>query len=379
MARTRSVGDLQKLETDRLAAEYGTNGADRDPFAQAAVDTLAESMVSDSGVDPDDARVAAEGVVDTIQEAQAERLQANLDRLDEIIGRTEPNDDDAPDVIVASASDVVSGFHYGGGAASVELPGMPPRQDDDPAPRPRDTPGSWGEPRNAEYKARTQWPVPQDSAFGGKKNIRAVDIVDMVDELIRTVPYLREVASVVVGLYWQRKGGSAHGKKVLSRVKKADGIVERESGAEILVILSADHLSKMRASELFVEKLVFGCLARIDVAGPSVLPVDFEANFAALDRYGYLGPDERVAGRFLARVRQGEMNDMTVEISGDDDSPIGDDDDDDSTIEDDGSIAEGGPVTTSYADSAGTLIHDDGTPLSADEIAEFEADEAGDA
>jgi len=319
MPRTRSVKQLQDMQR-----ENGASAAD------IAADALASAIVNAT---PDD---QLGGLIE-----RAERAEAALDALD---ARPTASGADPSDTVVVSSSDVTTGFHYGGGAASVELPGMPPRQDDEPAPRPRDTPGSWGEPRNAAYKARTQWPVPQDSAFGGKKNIRAIDLADMVDELIRTVPYLREVASVVVGLYWQRKGGSAHGKKVLSRVKKADGIVERETQAEILIILSADHLSKMRASELFVEKLVFGCLARIDVAGPSVLPVDFEANFAALDRYGYLGPDERIAGRFLSRVRQGEMNDMTVEISDDeDDSPVGGDDDedeDDSVIEDDGAVAE---------------------------------------
>lgn len=169
-----------------------------------------------------------------------------------------------------------------------ELPGMPPQEDD----RERDERhqySSWGEPEDAQRKAKTRYVVPSDSAFGDESVQRAYDLERIVSDLLRAVPLFGGLLALEIHCFWQRRGGSKE-----CHVKIADPIMTSEAEANVIMWLAADNLRKIGATELYVEQLVFDCLYRIDASKPSVQPHEVSLNPATVMRYGWLSADQRL-------------------------------------------------------------------------------------
>lgn len=320
--------------------------------------------------------------------AEAERIWVSLDRKrshtysveqDGTIRdwrRPDPTPDRGPGVGTTVHHVTEDGPRFSGGGipnASMELPGMPERESDDDesdsqARAEHLDPDAWGKVVDPERKSQILWPIKANGAFAEQMLLLATDLDDMVDYLIRTVPALQPLGMVSIRWYWRRKGSRANGQPVLITVKKADETLAHERDCDIVVKLAADHLRKLRASALFVEYLVCSVLARIDPDGPRISPSDVWAWLPVWWRYGLLGPEHRLFGAKFALVEVGDTDDLT---GSPEPGPIWDD-------EDGGAADEGGTASAPGDDGAGTLIHDDGTPLTEDEIDEMEAAELGD-
>lgn len=271
--------------------------------------------------------------------------------------------------------------------AERELPGMPGHPEapnaDAIAPSMLWDPAVWGKVVDPEGKATLLWDIPQNREFTNGQLKRAIDLDEMVDALIRKVRPLSTLAPLTIGWYWKLKGGRSRGKPVLSRVAVADKTLAYERSYDVVVHLSADHLRKMKASALFVERLVFDALARIDPDGPRVQPDDEWARLPGRWRYGWLGPDERLYCDLVAQIDSGHQDDTTVDL----DAPaavtedpvqnVMDMLDEDPTLGDDLAHPENYPDPDPMPVD-GLLIHEDGPPLTADEIQAQEAAELRD-
>lgn len=236
--------------------------------------------------------------------------------------------------------------------AQIELSGMPahPDRTEDTEAIPntvRHDASQWGTAEDADRKARTIWPIKQTAEFGGEMLLEAHDLDGVANYLVKQIPALRGLASVSIGWYWRRQGGRTQGEPRLTRMGKAEEALAHEREFDIVIKFSADHLRKMRASELYIEYLVLGVLVRIDANGPKVLPDDIWARLPGWFRYGYLGPQDRLFGSLVGKINAGHADDLTVSVE------EGDADD-------------------------GVQVHDDNTPLTDTEQAEQQAAEERD-
>ncbi len=263
--------------------------------------------------------------------------------------------------------------------AERELPGMPGHPEA-PAAEPVEPsmlwdPAIWGKVENADEKATLIWKIPQNSDFKrGQFVAFRDDENDLVDYLVRTVRPLRLLADLQIVWKWKAKGGRSDQKPRLISVKTADPDLADERGHDIIVHLSADHLRKMRASSLFMERLVFDALVRMDPAGPKVLRDGEFMKLPGRWRYGWLGPEERLYAGLVSQIAGGHDDDTTVDV----DAVTTTTEDPVQRVVD----ALHGSITAredgSMVDGAGVLIHNDGTPFTAEEIAAQEAAELRD-
>lgn len=233
--------------------------------------------------------------------------------------------------------------------AKIELPGMPESPESAPAPPDpvRHDPSQWGTAEDADRKARTIWPIKQTAEFSEEMLLEAFDLDKVARDLIKAIPCLQSLNEVSIGWYWRRQGGRSHGDPLLYRVGKAEEALAHEREFDVVVKFSADHLRKMKASELFIEYLVLGALVRLDANGPKVLPTSIWTHLPGWFRYGYLGPQDRLFGSLVGRINAGHESDVTVSVE------AGDADD-------------------------GVEVHDDNTPLSDEEKLALRAAEAND-
>jgi hypothetical protein len=189
---------------------------------------------------------------------------------------------------------------------------------------------------------------------------------------------LEHLETMTLGFLWKLKGGKSRGRPVLGRCVKPDPLLKHFSGSTFLIWLAADHVLAARYRDREIEALLFRQLLAAGVAEPdedtgrgggaTLVPPDVEAYAAELRVYGLWEAKLKAAA---VAFRQAPLFDATVPAA-----------DDDSEDEYDSEIGREEAAQDGYVENplsgAGILIHDDGSPLTEQEIAEQEASELRD-
>lgn len=273
---------------------------------------------------------------------------------------------------------------------SAELPGMPP------------TP----EPINGLR-------VPSDSQFvDGWTD--STSLVQRAIELIKRHPdELEHLHGMPMSFLWRQRGGKSRGRPNMGATVKAGGLLKHFAASTFCIWLAADHVRAAGYGDRQIEALLFRQLLAAGVAevdedtgrggGATLVPPEIQAYEAEIRVYGawepahksaartfqqvslFDGPTAQEEGQYLCvrcegertTVRRGLCRDCTNDAASEwlerEYPPADDEPTCDSAQVD---MLEGEPALD--LSGAGILIHDDGTPFTAEEIAAQEAAELRD-
>jgi len=228
---------------------------------------------------------------------------------------------------------------------SSELPGMPEK----PAPK-------------------MVMRVPSDAEFGqdGEEFFISSPLRARALELIDRHPDLFEHLSGMSLTYlWKKAGGKSKGAPILGKTQKPSGLLKLFSESTFVIWLAADHCRARYYGDPEIEQLLFHEMLHTAVGepdeetgrggGPVLVPHQLEIFDAEIEVYGLEGIALKEAAP-LFRQAVYDAPKQRTSVS----SP---------SIE---------RQKTEELPPDGQLIHDDGTPLTADEIAEQEAAELRD-
>ena len=198
--------------------------------------------------------------------------------------------------------------------------------------------------------------IPSDAEFQKRQYIDAPALSNLADVLIERHGFLEQLEECRIDFKWQRTGTNWKGKRSIGKLKRVSGEFVDYCPAQFIVSLAADTARLAGFTDRQVEAALFHQLLHIDrdKKGNWIrVGHDFEGFGTEVRHYGPWTEDLKIGGQAFTAAHQMGLFDQA-----------GTCDDDEDTDEDD--------------DGAGVLIHADGTPMTAEEIAEMEAAELAD-
>lgn len=207
-----------------------------------------------------------------------------------------------------------------------------------------------------------RFPVPPDSKFNGRLYRDAPELADIAEGLISKRGFLSELMNAEIRYCWRRKTGVSKGRVKIGYCKRASDLLGHFSGADFIIWLSATTARDGKFTPRQVEAAIFHQLLHIetDDEGNFISARhDFEGFAQEIRHYGTWAEDLKLAVPAFKAAEQ-------MSLFGLDDEGIEDDDEDE---------------PERWADSergAGVLIHNDGTPMTTEEIEAQEAAELED-
>jgi hypothetical protein len=179
----------------------------------------------------------------------------------------------------------------------------------------------------------------------------------------RHADHLEHLDGMSVVYLWKKSGGKSKGRLVFGKCTKPAGLLKLFSESTFVVWLAADHVIAAGYDDRQIEALLFHEMLHTGVAeadeetgrggGPTLVPHELEVFRAEVEIYGLWAPELRAIAP--AFTQPGLF-----------DAQAG------------GSRSSTTKETAEQETGAGTLIHPDGTPMTAEEVAEQEAAELRD-
>ena len=210
--------------------------------------------------------------------------------------------------------------------------------------------------------------IPSDGQFNGKLYRDAPELANIAERLIGEHGHLRELINCQIRYFWRRKTGVSKGRVKIGYCKRASDLLGHFTGCDFIIWLSATTARDGKFTDRQVEAAIFHQLCHIetDDEGNFISARhDFEGFAAEVRQYGTWTEDLKLGGTAFVAAQQMGLFDVDEGIEDDDDEE-GDDEPSNGFV----------PARAARGDSAGVLIHPDGTPLTDEEIAEQEAAEA---
>lgn len=139
------------------------------------------------------------------------------------------------------------------------------------------------------------YPVPSAQVFEDNEGqpldfIPGADIEAMAAHVFRKHEDLfRHILNFRLQFRWRAKGGQRQGAPTLGRCQKTAGLLREFSGADFVIMLSADHCRTYQLTFAQIEALVFHELCHVDATDaykPRIEGHDFEGFVAELLHYG---------------------------------------------------------------------------------------------
>lgn len=196
--------------------------------------------------------------------------------------------------------------------------------------------------------------IPQDSAFQKRQFMLAPALQNLAEELIERHGFLEQLEACELEFKWQRLGTNSNGKRSIGTLKRVSGVWADYCSAQFVIYLAADTARLANFTDRQVEAALFHQLLHIgkDKKGNWIrVGHDFEGFGTEVRHYGPWTEDLKIGGQAFTAAHQMGLFDQAC------------DDEDDDEAEDDG---------------AGVLIHNDGSPMTAEEIEAQEAAELAD-
>lgn len=154
------------------------------------------------------------------------------------------------------------------------------------------------------------YPVPSADVFEDNEGnplefIPGADIQAMAAHVFKKHETIfKHILSFNLQFRWRAKGGKDQGRPRLGRCQKTAGLLREFSGADFVVMLSADNCGAYKMTFGQVEALVFHELLHIDATEaykPRIEPHDFEGFVAELQHYGAWKSDLKAVEAVLAQ------------------------------------------------------------------------------
>lgn len=213
--------------------------------------------------------------------------------------------------------------------------------------------------------------VPGSSAFDddgwADSNALANRALGLIERHPDELDHLRGVS---IAYLWKLKGGKSRGRPVMGQCVKAGGLLKHYTSAVWLIWLAADNVLAAGYGDREIEALLFRQLLHAGVSevdedtgrggGPAYQPHDVAVFEAELRVYGLWERSLKAVAPAFQQASLFDSEERAVEEELDREE-----------------AAQAGYVENPLS-GAGQLIHPDGTPLSAEEIAELEAAELRD-
>jgi hypothetical protein len=218
--------------------------------------------------------------------------------------------------------------------------------------------------------------IPADKDFNGKPYLESTELAALASDLIEKHGYLEHLENCEIRYFWKRKTGSSGRQRVLGGIKRGSDLLGHLLKADFAIFLAADTARDSRHADRRVERSLFRQLRRLgqdDKGNFILLPWSLQLFPEEIQEYADLDDADLKLGRNAYRGAE-QMGLFREDVE-----PAEDDDGEGEAAEQAYFDAAGDEMERARAsDGAGVLIHDDGTPLSADEIAEMEAAELAD-
>jgi hypothetical protein len=257
--------------------------------------------------------------------------------------------------------------------------------------------------------------VPSDSIFGDDGEFAVSTALAQRARLLieRHPDHLDNIADLSVVYLWKKQGGKSKGRATFGKCSKPSGLLKHFAECQFVIWLAADHCRAAEFGDREIEALLFHEMLHMGVSeadentgrggGPTLVPHELEVFRAEVEIYGLWAPDLKEVG---PAFQQASLFDQVADASGLDCADCGgfiDPERGGKICQHCEQIAEmerheaaqagyvenpttGKPIRLIPGmgggrvpdDGAGVLIHPDGTPLTAEEIAEQEAAELRD-
>ncbi|MCC7369669.1 MAG: hypothetical protein IT306_14665 [Chloroflexi bacterium] len=208
--------------------------------------------------------------------------------------------------------------------------------------------------------------VPTDSVFGDEADFEISGaLANRARVLISRHPeHLDHLRRLSVTYLWKRQGGKSKGRATFGKCSKPSGLLKHFSEAHFVVWLAADHCRAAGYGDREIEALLFHEMLHTAVSevdentgrggGPALVPHDLEVFRAEVEVYGLWAPELQEVAPAFRQASLFATEEIAVEQELDREE-----------------AAQAGYIENPDT-GAGVLIHDDGTPMTADEIAEME-------
>lgn len=210
--------------------------------------------------------------------------------------------------------------------------------------------------------------VPADKDFGAEEYRNATELATLAGDLIEERGYLQHLGHCKIGYLWKRKTGVSKGRRITGVLERQSGTKPFFSRQEFLVILAADTARERKHTARHVARSLLRCLRRIgqdDKGNWIELPFTLQLDVEDIQEFADLDDEDLKLARKAHRMGE-QMGLFAEDVDGDED------------LEDARWQAARAGYVEDPTNGAGVLIHADGTPLTADEIAEQEAAELRD-
>lgn len=178
---------------------------------------------------------------------------------------------------------------------------------------------------------------------------------------------------------WRREGGKSKGRVVFGKCSKASGLVKHFSESQFVIWLAADHCRMARYGDREIEALLFHEMLHTAVAevnentgrggGPTLVPHDLEVFRAEIEVYGLWAADLRDVAPAFQQASMFDSAGQEHDASGLDCDVCGGFIDPESGR----TVCLNCKPRQPVDDGAGVICHPDGTPMTAEEIADLEA------
>lgn len=208
--------------------------------------------------------------------------------------------------------------------------------------------------------------VPTDSVFGDEADFEISGaLANRARVLISRHPeHLDHLRRLSVTYLWKRQGGKSKGRATFGKCSKPSGLLKHFNEAHFVVWLAADHCRAAGYGDREIEALLFHEMLHTAVSevdentgrggGPALVPHDLEVFRAEVEVYGLWAPELQEVAPAFRQASLFATEEIAVEQELDREE-----------------AAQAGYIENPDT-GAGVLIHDDGTPMTADEIAEME-------
>ncbi len=279
------------------------------------------------------------------------------------------------------------------------------------APRP-ELPGMPARPAAVSGDVLTPLKVPSDAIFDDSEYAMSSPLSQRARTLISRHPeHLKHLEAFSVIYLWRKAGGKSKGRVVFGKCQKPSGLLKHFSEATYVIWLAADHCRAAGFDDRQIEALLFHEMLHTGVAevdentgrggGAITVPHELEVFRAEIEIYGLWAPDlKAIAPAFKQASLFGgptptECRGCRMEVKLDADgwcalcsppmpaaAPMFSGQPSDFERQEAAGAAysdeidDGAPPLN--LSGAGVLIHPDGTPMTAEEIAEQEAAELRD-
>lgn len=231
--------------------------------------------------------------------------------------------------------------------------------------------------------------VPADSVFGDDGEFAVSSALAARARVLisRHPDHLDHLNSLSVVYLWKKQGGKSKGRVVYGKCSKPSGLLKHFAETQFVIWLAADHCRAAGFDDRQLEALLFHemlhtGLSEVDEntgrgGGPTLVPHELEVFRAEVEIYGLWAPDLKSVGPAFHQLSFSAAVDAATPITADemDAQPARGEVFERADLEPTAGDEHG---VLGYDDGAGVLIHPDGTPLTAEEIAEMEAAEARD-